>query len=323
VNPLRPMFLALAAALCLSVPAPSTACDQNKDQARGTSGTATSYSAQKSGAACTAEMAATCTAEMAASCPMHGRNAMAAAKSGRITKAKTAGLDDCCAAGVSVKTAAVVAGSDGACAAHGMKTSAMAAGAGSCTAHGMKASAMTAGAGSCAAHGMKASAMTAGAGGSCATGAKNAVLAEGASCGGRGMLRTSGHALHPDCEACVDMETCDNALRSLGASLQVVPLKNGVMYIYTTDPAKSRAVQQTLAQRKDQMTLFASANSAPHLCPDCRQMRGAAMSGKLKREIVNIEGGCLSLMTSSDPAIVARIHALSGLAVGAGARAKL
>ena len=281
MNPLRPLFLALAAALCLSVPAPSTACDQNKDQARGTSGTAASYSAHKSGAACTAEMAA--------SCPMHGRNAMAAAKSGRITKAKTAGLDDCCAAGVSVKTAAVVAGSDGACTAHGMKTSAM----------------------------------TAGAGGSCATGAKNAVLAEGASCGGRGMLRTSGHALHPDCEACVDMETCDNALRSLGASLQVVPLKNGVMYIYTTDPAKSRAVQQTLAQRKDQMTLFASANSAPHLCPDCRQMRGAAMSGKLKREIVNIEGGCLSLMTSSDPAIVTRIHALSGLAVGAGARAKL
>ena len=40
-------------------------------------------------------------------------------------------------------------------------------------------------------------------------------------------------------------------------------------------------------------------------------MRGAIASGKLTREVVNIEGGCLTLMTSSDPAMVAKIHAMA------------
>jgi hypothetical protein len=33
-------------------------------------------------------------------------------------------------------------------------------------------------------------------------------------------------------------------------------------------------------------------------------------SGKMTREIVNIEGGALALMTSDDPTIVAKIHAM-------------
>jgi hypothetical protein len=41
-------------------------------------------------------------------------------------------------------------------------------------------------------------------------------------------------------------------------------------------------------------------------------MRGAMASGKLTREMVTIEGGCLTLMTSSDPAIVAKLHGLVG-----------
>jgi hypothetical protein len=39
-------------------------------------------------------------------------------------------------------------------------------------------------------------------------------------------------------------------------------------------------------------------------------MRGAMASGKLNREVVNIEGGALALMTSSDPAMVAKIQSM-------------
>ena len=119
----------------------------------------------------------------------------------------------------------------------------------------------------------------------------------------------------------MDMQACEVALRQLGASMQVVSLKNGVMYVYTADASHIRGVQQELSHRRDQMALFTAAGSTAHLCPDCRQMRGAAMSGKLTTEVVNVDGRCVSLMTSSDPTIVARIHALAGLSPAA--RAKL
>src|SRR5258705_7577982 len=99
----------------------------------------------------------------------------------------------------------------------------------------MKTTAMTAGAeGNCAAHGMKNTAVATGAGGSCAAhGMKGVTLSGGGSCNGKGMLSVSGHADHAGCDACGDMEMCDQALRGMGASVRVVPLKNGVMYIYT------------------------------------------------------------------------------------------
>ena len=244
--------------------------------------------------------------------------------------AKTAAMEGCCAGtGASATTAmakgpgtsAIDADFSSACAAHKNANAAVASSDGGCTAHRNANAVMTAGAGGSCPHGAKA-AMTAEAGGACEHGAKNAVMAANENCGGRGMLRASGRAVHPDCDACADMQKCDEALRSMGTSMQVVPLKNGVMYIYTTDqPGRTRSVQQALASRRDEMAYFASANSNPHLCTDCRAMRGAAMSGKLTREVVNIEGGCITLMTSSDPGIVTRIHALAGLSPAV--RAKL
>jgi hypothetical protein len=59
------------------------------------------------------------------------------------------------------------------------------------------------------------------------------------------------------------------------------------------------------------------------LCSDCKAMRGAAASGKLSREIVNIEGGCLTLITSTDPALVARLHSLAGTGTHTAARMKM
>jgi len=118
---------------------------------------------------------------------------------------------------------------------------------------------------------------------------------------------------HADCTYCQDMDACEKEMRGLGAVTQVVPLKNGVMYVYTVDASKVRAVQAAMARRKDTSALFASTGEDAHLCNSCRALRGAAASGKLTREVVNIDGGCLTLMTSNDPAIVARIHELAGV----------
>jgi len=304
VKPLRPVSFALAAVVFLGWAAPSLACDQE----RGTRATTASSTAGGS-SACTAQMAAHCTAAQAANCPMHGK---ATATAVTAANSKSLATPGCCAGIGTSATTAVAKGpradaidADFAAGACAHKNAAMTTANEAACPHKNASAAMTASAGTCAGHG-----------------ARNAVMTAEENCGGRGMLRASGRAIHADCDACADMQKCDDALRAMGASMQVVPLKNGVMYIYTTDqPGRTRALQQALASRRDEMAYFASANGNPHLCNDCRAMRGAAMSGKLTREVVNIEGGCLTLMTSSDPTIVGRIHALAGLSPAV--RAKL
>src|SRR5439155_8202703 len=124
-------------------------------------------------------------------------------------------------------------------------------------------------------------------------------------------------AMHSECDACADMAQCAQELSGIGATAQIVPLKNGVMFVYTVDnPSKVRAVQTALARRSERMVRMTSAESA-HLCNECKSMRGAAASGKLEREVVNIEGGALALMTSNDARIVARLHAMAGSPVAA------
>ena len=39
-------------------------------------------------------------------------------------------------------------------------------------------------------------------------------------------------------------------------------------------------------------------------------------SGKLTREVVNIEGGSISLVTSNDPTMVAKLYTMAGLSPG-------
>lgn len=168
--------------------------------------------------------------------------------------------------------------------------------------------------GSCASKGSSATtAVTAGADGYCAPGTKTSAMAAGAGahCGGKGMTAAAGGSSHADCDACVDLANCDSELKTAGAHTQVVPLKNGVMFVYTADaPGQVRAVQSAIARRGDRITRFVSAGDQAHLCGDCKSMRGAMASGKLTREVVNIEGGSLTLMTSDDPGVVAKIHAM-------------
>jgi hypothetical protein len=134
------------------------------------------------------------------------------------------------------------------------------------------------------------------------------------SCTGKGMAQTADVSNHADCDACADMAACAEQLRTTGSQTQVMPLKNGVMFVYTADsPSRVRAVQSAVAHRTERLTAMTVAGDKAHLCPECKNIRGAIASGKLNRETVNIEGGCLTLMTSDDPAMVSRLRAMAGL----------
>jgi hypothetical protein len=141
---------------------------------------------------------------------------------------------------------------------------------------------------------------------------------------GVGIVRTGGISGTPpgsagspvpeSCAACDDWEICARALEGVGASMQVMPLRNGVMRVFTAaTPAGVRVVQTALALHYERMSGLIAAGEAARLCPACRVMRGAAVSGKLSREIIKIDGGCITLTTSTDPVIVMRIHAETGI----------
>ena len=116
---------------------------------------------------------------------------------------------------------------------------------------------------------------------------------------------------HADCDACADMADCEAELHGSGTRVQMVPLKNGLMFVYTaSSPGKVNALQSSLARRTERLNQLVSAGEKAHLCAECKAMRGAIASGKLNREVVNIEGGALTLMTSNDPAMVSKIYAM-------------
>jgi hypothetical protein len=294
---------------------PALACDDDQT-------TATAAQATK----CTPEMAAKCTPEMMAAC--------------KAAKATATAMDGCCAAKSASMTAACAAKSAAAAKAGSTKTKAKAKnpslyyvnadpqdpntvvlvssdgdGAAattvthaSCTAK----SATASGEGTCSKH----AAMASNSGKkSCAS--KNATAAAG-TCAGHGMAVMAGMGPTEDCEACFDMVTCGDALTAVNAHRQTVRLKNGVMYVYTADSQRDvSAVQAAVARRGDQMARVLMAGDNVKLCADCKSFRGAIASGKLTREVVNIEGGTLTLITSSDPALVAKLHAMADQKVAA------
>lgn len=144
-----------------------------------------------------------------------------------------------------------------------------------------------------------------------AHGKSTMAIGAGSSCNGRGMTTSAAKSGHGDCDACADMAMCYEELESAGTRTQVVPLKNGVMFVYTAEsPGHVNAVQTAMARRNERLAQIVSAGDKAHLCPECKTIRGAMASGKMTREVVNIEGGALTLMTSNDPAVVAKIHAM-------------
>jgi hypothetical protein len=280
----------------------SSACDNHKS----TKAKVSAATASTKAAACSPAMAANCTPEMMAACKA----------------SLAAGGPDLCAG---MKASAATAG--GACGAKGTKVSmafVSANGADHCGS--AKASAVTASAhGACGSKSASATAVTAvngasssntvflaGANGSCGVkGARTSTAAAG-QCSGHGMASMAATSGHADCEACVDMADCSGQLDAAGAHRQAVRLKNGIMYVYTADsPRTVSAVQAAVSRRAERIIRFASAGEKTRLCAECKAMRGAMASGKLNREVVNIEGGSLTLVTSNDPAVVAKIHAMA------------
>jgi hypothetical protein len=218
--------------------------------------------------------------------------------------AVTAAMEGCSAH----KTAAAAAATEG-CAGHKSAKAAMAAAGAEGCMHGNKNTAASA-AGMCS----QAKGVSAGMPG-CAHGAG----AMTDMCAGH---KTASAMAHADmdcahCASCTDMANCEKELDAAGAVIQVVRLKNGVMYVYTADaPGRVRTVQSAIARRGDEWTKLAVAGNGAKLCPPCKEMRGAAASGKLSRETVNIEGGCMTLLTSSDPGVVKRIYEMAGISNG-------
>jgi hypothetical protein len=141
--------------------------------------------------------------------------------------------------------------------------------------------------------------------------AKFYMAGAGGQCSGHTSTSSTARMMHPDCDACADMADCEAELQGSGTRVQLVPLKNGVMFVYTAASAgKVSALQSSLARRTERLNQLVSAGEKAHLCDECKAMRGAMASGKLNREVVNIEGGALTLMTSNDPSMVSKIYAL-------------
>ena len=116
-----------------------------------------------------------------------------------------------------------------------------------------------------------------------------------------------------DCSACDDWMQIDKDARAIGARAQVVALKNGAMIVYTADtPAQVKQLQAMVAKRNDRMSAAYAGAGDAKLCDDCKQLRGAIASGKLNREVVNVERGVMALVTSSDRAVVQQIRAMTG-----------
>ena len=116
-----------------------------------------------------------------------------------------------------------------------------------------------------------------------------------------------------DCAACEDWLQMDKDARAIGARSQVVALKNGAMIVFTADtPAQVKQLQAMVAKRSEHISAAYAGAGDAKLCDDCKQLRGAIASGKLNREVVNVERGVMALVTSNDHAVVQRIRNMTG-----------
>jgi len=147
---------------------------------------------------------------------------------------------------------------------------------------------------------------------SCKGAASASAKTNSSHCEGEGLVKMADATLHTDCDGCSDMAHTEQEIMNAGGKVQIVQLKNGVMYMYTAESSAGvRAVQAAVSHRNEHLAAWTTAGDHVHLCDECKTMRGAAASGKLTREVVNIEGGCLTLVTSTDPGIVAKLHSMA------------
>lgn len=272
-------LLAAALLACAFVTSAAFACDAHKS-AKGASATAaatttTKTSAKGTASGCTAEMAASCTPAMKAAC--QGNAAVASAMG-----CTAAGSTATAVAASSSKPAKPASSKmDECCMAKSSKTSA---------------TAVTAASGKGASMDHCADAKSA-----------SSTMAAGMKCSAHA------NAMAHECSACEDWVACEQEVRALGARAQLVSLKNGAMIVYTADsPADVKSLQSVISKRHEKMVGALAGTSGKTLCDECKSLRGAMASGKLHREIVNVERGCMTLITSNDKDVVTKIRAMTG-----------
>ena len=271
-------LLAAALVACGCTASVAIACDAHKSTkgTTATAATATNASAQKGAKG--AKSAEACTPEMAAAC---ASNANVAAAMGCAPTGATTAV----AASATKSTKPVAKGGD-CCAMKGSKGVSTAT-----TAVTAANQPKAASADHCSDKSATATVAAAGAGMKCAAHA---------------------HAVAHDCSACEDWTACEQEVAALGARAQVVSLKNGAMIVYTADsPANVKSLQTAIAKRHEKMLNSLSATNGKILCPECKALRGAVASGKLHREVVNVERGCMTLLTSNDKLVVEKIRTMT------------
>jgi hypothetical protein len=279
VVPMKLRLLLIAMVACACSAPTAIACEAHKAagktaQAKSAHTTvAASHAKHANHEACTAEMAARCTPAMKAACESNA----AVAKAMGCETSKGVTTMNVVAAGPG--TRARTAGKGGDC----------------CAMKGARGARTTAAVAAVATHG-------------------NGIEAEFSAAQTRGNSYAShAQAMAGECASCASWVSCETDVRSLGAKQQVVPLKNGVMVVYTADsPGDVRVLQSMVAKRHDRMVAALASSSLQKLCDECKQLRGAMASGKLNREVVNVERGCMTLMTSNDRGVVQKIRAMNG-----------
>jgi hypothetical protein len=152
--------------------------------------------------------------------------------------------------------------------------------------------------------------------GACTAQMQAACAAKGTKSASAGTCDMHGAAAHAECSVCSDEMACDTDVKASGARAQVVPLRNGTMIVYTLDSAEGvRGLQAAVARYNEQVVSALQGDAK--LCAACKKLRGALASGKLVREVVNVERGCQLLITSTDRSIVQQVHACTNAQVAA------
>jgi hypothetical protein len=278
----------------------ASACDQKSTSAS---------AASTDQAACSQMSAAECKAKMAGhTCSVHGASA---ANASAVTASATGGCpySGAAASASGCSHATATSASAPGCAGHATTTSAAS---GACSAHTVNAMTVSntpAGVNMYAAAHAGCAAKATGATAGCAEHSVTMAAGLGSTCSGRAAAAT---AAREGCEACSDLAHAEAELEAAGATMQTVPIKNGVMFVYTAaSPGQVNAIQSVMSRRTDHLSRILASGDKAHLCDDCREMRGAMVSGRLVREVVNIEGGTLVLVTSEDPTLIRRIRDLA------------
>jgi hypothetical protein len=309
---MKRQFLVVVAFAAIAVSAWAlwvNACDRNGQKASSAQASGCPYS----------HGASAITADASGGCP-HAADAATAAASGECVHGKTsatAAASGECAHGKNTGTAAATAAAG--CCTGASKTAAheacmgkgakSASASGECSMHGK-----TAAAGDCQMHGTMAAFSGCGMAGMAfvALSVPAGGVECGSACGGHAGVKNSAMQAM-DCDACAGRSAFEKELRSDGVQTQIVPLGNGVMFVYTTDtPARVRSVQEAIARRIERLDAMATGGDKVKLCPPCREVRGAIASGKLNRQTVKVEGGCLTLITSNDASMVSKLRAMAG-----------